>query len=411
MKHLVNMKIRLLILFISSFVLLATTPQRKTKEPLKFYQLSLKECWENNMSDYLEVVKIVPLETTKKSLLGRIYQVHVNNEEILVWDRSINKLLLFDTEGNFKTQIGSEGRGPKEYISISDISVKNTHDTIGIYDSKGHKILLFNNKNEFYGDFKVNSYFQSFDIWKDKQIVLYNRIVTRFPKDSKISNFCVYSFDGKLLHDDIFYTHEEMTQTLFLRKNNLHQLEDGSLTLQRYLNDTVFKYNGKYLEPRLFFDFSDLSLTYSTKQSLLQNSNQNLSLLSNLLRSTKYFYNTGSVWFENERHFFTTRERGKPAVYFILADIITDEAVMFDFARQDMIWRFLQIPVGLSHGSKESYLIFTISPGSLIKLNEKYSEDLEKFKSEHPKQAAIIEAAIAKINIADNPLLVYAKIK
>ena len=405
------MNTRLLILFISSFVLQAAAPQGKIKEPLKIYQLSLEGCWENDMSDYLEIAKIVPLETTKKSLLDRIYQVHVNNEGILVWDRSINKLLMFDTAGNFKTQIGSEGRGPKEYISIWDISVRNSHDTIGIYDSKGHKILFFNNKNEFYGDFKVSSYFQSFDIWKDNQVVFFNRETSLFPKGTKISNFCAYSFDGNLLHEDIFYNHEEMTQTDFLRKNNLHQLEDGCLTLQRYLNDTVFKYNGKYLQPRLLFNFSEHSLPVNIKEELLSKSNRNFSQLSSLLRSTKYFYNIHSVWFENDRHFFTRRERGKPAVYYILADKISDKVVMFDFVRQNMIWRFFHTPVGISHDNKESHLVFTINPGSLMNLKQKYSEDLEKFKSEHPKQAAIIEAAIAKINIADNPLLVFAKIK
>ena len=251
----------------------------------------------------------------------------------------------------------------------------------------------------------------SFEIWKDKQLIFFNRATSLFPKDSKISNFCVYSMDGQLLHEDIFYNHDEMTQTSFLRKNNLHQLEDGSLTLQRYLNDTVFQYNGKRLQPRLYFDFSSYSLDYETKQDFLSKSNQNFSQLSNLLRSKKYFYNTASVWFENDRHFFTRRERGKPAVYYILADKISNKAVMFDFIRQNMIWRFFQTPVGISQQHEESYLIFKINPGSLLNLKRKYNEDLEKFKSEHPKEAAVIEDAISKSKITDNPFLVFARIK
>lgn len=47
----------------------------------------------------------------------------------------------------------------------------------------------------------------------------------------------------------------------------------------------------------------------------------------------------------------------------------------------------------------------------LVWHRSKYSEDLEKFKSDYPKQAAIIETAISRFNIADNPLLVFAKIK
>jgi len=120
-------------------------------EGLQVFDFDVDNYTENNFSDYFEISKVIPLETTDASLIKEISNTHINENEMLIFDRDLKKLLLFDLNGKFIRQIGHEGRGPGEYVKIIDFATTMDHDTISIYDEINQGILRYNKKREIHG--------------------------------------------------------------------------------------------------------------------------------------------------------------------------------------------------------------------------------------------------------------------
>ncbi|MDR2382748.1 MAG: 6-bladed beta-propeller [Prevotellaceae bacterium] len=68
------------------------------------------------LSEIVEDIVFIPLETTEKCLIGRIRSIHCSNDYIIIIDADPNQILLFDKAGKFIRTIGSKGQGPGEYI-------------------------------------------------------------------------------------------------------------------------------------------------------------------------------------------------------------------------------------------------------------------------------------------------------
>ena len=95
------------------------------------------------LSDISSEIKTVQLETSDDILINRIQDVILSDKNIIVIHD--NQCSVFDLEGNFIRKISSRGQGPREYISINNLSV--TGDTLWIFDS--NKMLAFYISGEF----------------------------------------------------------------------------------------------------------------------------------------------------------------------------------------------------------------------------------------------------------------------
>jgi len=68
-------------------------------------------------------LQYIPLETKPECSIGKVYKVESNESYIFV--NSFQKLFQFDKNGTFIRQIGTQGRGPGEYLSVQDFCIDN----------------------------------------------------------------------------------------------------------------------------------------------------------------------------------------------------------------------------------------------------------------------------------------------
>ncbi len=381
-------------------------------EGLQVFDFDVDNYTENNFSDYFEISKVIPLETTDASLIKEISNTHINENEMLIFDRDLKKLLLFDLNGKFIRQIGHEGRGPGEYVKIIDFATTMDHDTISIYDEINQGILRYNKNGEFLDKVKIASYFGSMEIWKNQKFIMFTRNTIHFPKDEKISNFCAFNYRGKLEYEDLFYSHSELAQTKRLRFNDIYQLEDGSINVQEFFNDTIFRYDGDRLTPRYYFDFKKYSLPQSQKNSFLEQSHGNYEPFQKLVAETNCVHNLGSIWFENNDFIVTTRQQGQqPMEYNVFIDKRTGKHLIFSRFDQEYIYRVAPWLVGITQNSHSNELVFFLFAHHIKHLREKNNPYLDEYKQKYPKEWAIVEEAISNVKLEDNPLLVFAKLK
>jgi len=78
-------------------------------------------------TDYFRSRKLVRLETTNESLIAQINRLIVYENRYFIFDHQNKSIFIFDESGKYISKINSIGKGPGEYIQLSDftIDVKN----------------------------------------------------------------------------------------------------------------------------------------------------------------------------------------------------------------------------------------------------------------------------------------------
>ena len=75
-----------------------------------------------NASEFIKEIKYIPLETTPGSMIGNIANVIIEHRKIYVRDDK-NVITIFDLNGKYLNTLNRVGRGPEEYMSVSDFEV------------------------------------------------------------------------------------------------------------------------------------------------------------------------------------------------------------------------------------------------------------------------------------------------
>ena len=75
-----------------------------------------------NTSDFIKEIKYIPLETTSGSMVGSITNIIIDHHKMYVRDDK-NVVTIFDLNGKYLNTLNRMGRGPEEYLSISDFEI------------------------------------------------------------------------------------------------------------------------------------------------------------------------------------------------------------------------------------------------------------------------------------------------
>lgn len=90
-------------------------------------------------------VEYIALDTTE--LFGFVEKILVRDERIYIKDPYVGKLLVFNLDGTFLNTIGWVGRGPEEFLGITDFSV--TDNCVLVYDGQSDRLLTYDLQGEF----------------------------------------------------------------------------------------------------------------------------------------------------------------------------------------------------------------------------------------------------------------------
>ena len=98
----------------------------------------------DDLLPYIDSVAVVPLETTENALIGLVGKILLlPNGNVLI--RSAGNMLMFNPEGKFLFQIGKNGRGPEEYLSIYDVCL--SQDARELWILGGDEIVKYSTEN------------------------------------------------------------------------------------------------------------------------------------------------------------------------------------------------------------------------------------------------------------------------
>lgn len=149
------------------------------------------------LSNFVEKLQYVPLETTDECLLSNELQVFVGEKDIIVCDQKAQKFYRFDCNGKFLNTIGTRGEGPEEYIySISFYADK---EYVYIIDANAKRF----NKYSYDGKFieKIPMKVVSWSLTKEgNNFICYNFMYNRIGGNKKNDELFLIDEKGKIIN-------------------------------------------------------------------------------------------------------------------------------------------------------------------------------------------------------------------
>lgn len=220
-----------------------------------------------NLSSFCESINYIKLETNQNCFIAKIDKISKFKNHFYILDQTGKKLVAFDNTGKYLFNIGSIGKGPGQYINLTDFVIDEKREQIELYDIVQKKNIRYSYDGKFI-DEKIMPFQFLFYEKDDDNYILQTR---------KIENI----IDNKPLHYDVLILNRNNSLTgKYFEYDPSIKERGGSVDLPkvftRYRNslflsklfiDTIYVIKGfdLRLQPEFLFDYGKYSLSQTQR--------------------------------------------------------------------------------------------------------------------------------------------------
>ena len=223
--------------------------------------LDLKAAKENavdiNLSEICDSVIYIPLETTKKNLIGKSENILIDGNNLFYsysWG-----CYHFNLDGKFLRQIGKIGRGPGELICTESF-INKSDKTINLYSNYRGQLFKYSYRGELIRIIKTGSLYGDL-FYNNKQKIILNLCPIKYTYRHKPTKpelmFSVYNLKDNSI-DSVKSKYFPYKFGIKIAKvkvdvdfNKYYTYKDSVSYFQECSNDTLFEYKGTKMIPRL----------------------------------------------------------------------------------------------------------------------------------------------------------------
>jgi hypothetical protein len=363
------------------------------KEDIKYpYNIDLPDKVQGDLttSAIASEVKFIPLETNKMSLIGKGGRIRINDSIIVISDWK--KILLFQKDGRFIRQIGTNGKGPGEYLMIFDFELKE--DTILLTSTGKRSIIKYTLDGKFQEEIQVGNQLTHFSLNPNGHVVWYNQKkgeLTFYDHTMKPDNVIR---PGNL---DILPDRNSIYDTF----DTYFQVSGNKLLFSNYFNDTVWNVSNGEKKAAYVFNLKDKLLPHEV---LIKSYHD-----QDVDKFTKQAANYQKVnLFEGKNKLFifqkTWAGNDLNAIYTHTFDTGITQRYTAPYIYDDML-SSMELRIKSENQCSEKFLISLVSPLKLV-------EELEKTDTEDkPEAYDSWKKQMRKVKYDDNPVIAIIKLK
>ena len=159
------MKKVFLILVVGSLLSCGEQPKELPAFPdnLPSFDLSdasqFKQSFVMSIDSMFSKVEEIRLDTENAPLIGRVLRIFETSNAFFVYDKTLHA---FDKNGKYIRKVGSEGRGPGEYLSVHAFAELSGGAGLLVFDHFGQKFLRYAADGKFLEEYSVRKMDNSF---------------------------------------------------------------------------------------------------------------------------------------------------------------------------------------------------------------------------------------------------------
>jgi hypothetical protein len=197
-----------------------------------------------NLSEIATDIQYIPLQTAPEALMRFVTYLKTSNDKFYI--NTVREILCFDKSGKFLYKLDQQGRGPNEYIYLSDYDIR---------PEKNLMIVLTRGKLYFYSetdsgfhlqkqlDLKMQPSYSDFYPGQDNILLSF----TASAGENKFQTVCITPEGDTLFKRPNFYrfTRNSKVQMGFSSDNIINK-NDEIMRIKGFLSDTMFTINSDY---------------------------------------------------------------------------------------------------------------------------------------------------------------------
>lgn len=350
------------------------------------------------LSEIADYVEYIPLETTDSCLIGKISIISINSHGIFISD--YRHLLHFDLKGKFINTIGSQGRGPGEFINIVDFYVDEKRSQIILMQS--NSIFVYSIDGEFLwsqstpSPHRLLSRLQNgrFVFLYDWPTFLYNDGYSLSISDSSAKYYTKALYRGWA---------PTSKKDLLLGSSGYCKLEyfDGELTYWENRSDTIYKISEDgQLRPTYLLIRENSPPVNATSEDIFSMKYQ---IISKLYESREYFFFPQVLNSPQEAtSFILYKKASKEAILVQHKNSVWNDGIDYSAFLNDIDGGWYFSPKGItSSGDPYSYFYG-------IDLKMKLPDDFKQRRSSYNLSDKVVDMAL-KSKTLDNPIIMILK--
>jgi hypothetical protein len=252
------MKKFLIFLTISLFAICCRSTNIKDENQLITFNLKeLPEITTLKLSDLGFVdIEYIPLETNEYSMIPRINDIKIGNGFFLI--QHFNTILKFRTDGSFDTKIGTEGRGPNEFLVAHDVDIDNKDQSIYIVSGWQKKFYVYSESGAFIKTFRAPIFAAISFRFTEDGILIYNKNSSANVENS----YNLIDTAGKIIKNlPNKYPWSLKQKSTVIFDENLFYRYNNKLYKKEVYSDTVYVFEHSNFRPHLVIEHGEKLLT------------------------------------------------------------------------------------------------------------------------------------------------------
>lgn len=271
------------------------------------------------LSEIIDSIFIIPLETCEEALLATISKLECDNNLYFVQNSKDNLVYVFDSNGKFVRQIAKKGNGPGEILYPQCFALNKRHKEVWLTNNDA--FYFYDYEGRYKGAKKYSLAFSDFCIDKNNNVYFY----TAKNNNSHIG-------DGFLTGDITLLTKDNEKKTWFVSEAALHrqpnqpinsyycnipfcEQENGYITTHYAFSDTLYSINDKMIQPKYVIDFgekkSDMNLnemSASEAKKYIESRPHTPWFINNVMETSSFLLFTYNIGFQMQSTVFYNKK-------------------------------------------------------------------------------------------------------
>jgi len=163
-------------------------------------EIKLRKVNSNSLADKVKQIRLLPIEYRTDAQTTLIDQIKCFDNQYYIqnyFDAFTHSIIITGPDGKIRSVLNRKGKGPGEYVSITDFDVEPGTGKIWINDGAGAKILVYTPdlRHQYSQEIQVTNLV--FAPWDERKMVLWKPAPD--PATGKVDQICISDLDGHIV--------------------------------------------------------------------------------------------------------------------------------------------------------------------------------------------------------------------
>ena len=348
----------------------------------------------------LGVIKIdyIPLETTSQNAISQGNDFIFSNSYFLTY--GYNSVKMFRYDGSFVIEVGANGRGPTEYLSVSGIDINPEDESI--YIASVNKFLVYNKNGKFIRSFNnpQKSERRNFKFTEDGILCYYLNDFGNIE-----NSYILFDTTGKVIKNyPNRYPWKRKAPGVFYQGENIFYKFNNQLFRKEIYCDTIFSFKNKASKPHMVIDVGKQRLTPDIRSGFRTRSDFSETTYHNYITPFNLFEFGDHIYYEmgmtlngtyNLYSFIGSKKDSFRAMF------VTEQGLTNDLDGGPNFW-----PKTIKNDSTFVSCIEAIKLKGFIA-----SDAFKESNPKYPNKKTELEILANRLKETDNPILMMVRLK